>query len=236
MATVTITSSDACVIENETFTVTFQWSKGDTFTGFERDDVTVIQTTGDTSVETTDGMFTGVDGDTYTLELTAVSGAGDIVVTVAKNAVDENNDETSDTFPRVAFNHVNQPVNKIVEALYDRVKADGNIMSLGAILYYGNAVRGSDFPHIILRPVDDVPRHLQDAIPLSITTWDFQIWAESAVELGCIYTALLDILNANDTDDAFIGMLRGRGLPLMTEENTANEIIYSRVVECEITV
>ena len=102
-------------------------------------------------------------------------------------------------------------------------------------LYYGNAPRGSSLPHIILRPVSDVPRHLQSQQgPLSFSTWDFQIWAKSATQVGEIYEKLLDIINCDDITDGWIGMLRGRGLPLMSEENRPNEIIYSRVVECEI--
>ena len=125
-------------------------------------------------------------------------------------------------------------MNHIVQALYTRIKADSAIMTTGATLYYGNAPRGIPFPHIILRPVDDVPRHLQSQSPLSFSTWDFKIWADSATKVGEIYAALLTIFNADDTDDSFIGMLRGRGLPLMSEENRPNEIIYSRIVECEI--
>ena len=130
-------------------------------------------------------------------------------------------------------------MNDIVQALYTRIKdititERDDTTPKDVTLYYGNAPRGSDFPHIILRPVDDVPRHLQSEDPLSFSTWDFQIWAESATQVGKIYDQLLPILNADDTDDSWIGMLRGRGLPLMSEENRPNEIIYSRVVECEI--
>lgn len=128
-------------------------------------------------------------------------------------------------------------MNDIVQALYTKINnititERDDTTDKDVTLYYGNAPRGSDFPHIILRPVDDVPRHLQSDTPLSFSTWDFQIWAESATEVGKIYEALLDRLNL--TDNNFIGFLRGRGLPLMSEENRPNEIIYSRVVECEI--
>ena len=228
-------------------------------------------------------------------------------------------------------------VNEIVRALYNRIKDD-----TCATLYYGNAPRPSRnpdadadaknlFPYIVFSPVDDVPRHLQSELPLSFSTWDFKIWAESATEVGEIYAELLDIFNeivvtektthvmgkptpeitktatdisAGETFDVDIdfgtsvttftagditvmggargalletdsqnyvlsvtaslmktlkvsigadvvspnnnaaseifavkspiGFLRGRGLPLMTEENRPNEIVYSRVVECEI--
>ena len=242
-------------------------------------------------------------------------------------------------------------VNEIVRALYNRIKDD-----TCATLYYGNAPRPSRnpdadadakdlFPYIVFSPVDDVPRHLQSELPLSFSTWDFKIWAESATEVGEIYAELLDIFNEivdvtkittyvigkpipeiTTTDDmnisageifdvdivffdrlvtednpdrvevpvtdftagditvigaargsltgsgavwvlsvtaglmktlkvsigadvvspnnnaaskiftvkSPIGFLRGRGLPLMTEENRPNEIVYSRVVECEI--
>ena len=90
LPTVTITSDDSDIIENEAFTVTFQWSES--VSGFATGDVTV---TGATK-----GTFSATDGDTYTLGLTAASGAGDIVVTVAEDAVTLGNAETDETFTR----------------------------------------------------------------------------------------------------------------------------------------
>ena len=93
LPTVVITSSDADIREGETPTITFQWSEA--VTGFLTGDVVV---TGATK-----GAFTAVDADTYTLGLTADSGAGDIVVTVIANAVTLNNALTSETFTRSAL-------------------------------------------------------------------------------------------------------------------------------------
>ena len=135
-------------------------------------------------------------------------------------------------------------MNHIVRALYDKIKD-----ATGATLYYGNAPRPSRnpdadddaknlLPYIVFSPVDDVPRHLQSELPISFSTWDFKIWAKSATDVGEIYEALLCMLDDADdsfrTDNCFIGFLRGRGFPLMSEENRPNEIVYSRVVECEI--
>lgn len=93
LPTVTITSDDSNIRINEEFTVTFQWSE--TVSGFVAGDVTV---TGGTK-----GTFTSVDGDTYTLGITADSSAGDIDVTVAAGAVTLGNAETSETFTSSAL-------------------------------------------------------------------------------------------------------------------------------------
>lgn len=88
----TISVSDAAIYEDETFTATLQASE--TVTGFATGDVTV---TGATK-----GAFDAVDGDTYTLELTANAGAGDIVISIAENVVNEDNLAASETFSRLA--------------------------------------------------------------------------------------------------------------------------------------
>lgn len=91
LPTVTITSSNPDIQPNAVFTVTFQWSQA--VTGFATGDVTV---TGATK-----GAFTAVDGDTYTLALTAASTPGDIVITVGEDTVNEGNDETAITLTSV---------------------------------------------------------------------------------------------------------------------------------------
>lgn len=102
-------------------------------------------------------------------------------------------------------------------------------------LYFGTAPRGTDYPHITFMPTSDVPLRIQDADPLSITHWDFKIWGSRAIDIGTIYAELMNIFNQDALgNDAFIVTLRGRGLPMMTEVNRPNEIIYSRVVECEV--
>ena len=90
---VVITSSDSTIYEGETFTATFEWDQD--VTGFATGDVTV---TGASK-----GAFTAVDGNTYTLALTADSGAGSIVVDISANAIDGDNTPNQTSFTRLAF-------------------------------------------------------------------------------------------------------------------------------------
>lgn len=108
------------------------------------------------------------------------------------------------------------------------------ITDLGATLYFGDAPKGTAIPYITFNPISDVPLRLMQQQQLSITHWDFKIWAKST-EIGDIYSKLMDAFNdeANIPSD-FVSLLRGRGLPMHSEENRANEIIYSRIVECEV--
>ena len=87
LPTVTITSSDSDIVEDEEITITFQWSE--TVSGFATGDVTV---SGGTK-----GTFTSVDADTYTLVVTAGS-AGTLTITVAEDAVTLGNAETDANF------------------------------------------------------------------------------------------------------------------------------------------
>lgn len=93
LPTVAISSTDTSIRAGEAFPVTFQWSEA--VSGFVTGDVTV---TGGTK-----GTFTAVDADTYTLVVTADSSAGDIVVTVAEDAVTLGNAETPHTFRSLAL-------------------------------------------------------------------------------------------------------------------------------------
>ena len=99
LPTVDITVDDDNIHESESFTATFQWSES--VTGFITGDVTV---TGATK-----GTFTAVDGDTYTLSLTAGTGAGTITITVDTNAVGLGNASYSEDFTRSAATISNQP-------------------------------------------------------------------------------------------------------------------------------
>ena len=90
LPTVAITFSDDNPDSGADFTVGFQWSE--TVTGFTTDDVVI-------SVGTK-GTFTAVDGDTYSLVITAPTDTnGNIVVSVSTNAVDAGNAADSETVP-----------------------------------------------------------------------------------------------------------------------------------------
>lgn len=124
-------------------------------------------------------------------------------------------------------------MNEIATALKDIV--DG-ITGLGADLYFGDAPQGTDLPYITFMPMSDVPIHLMQGKDdqLSITHWDFKVWGKST-EIGDIYQKLMDAFNDEaNIPDGYVSLLRGRGLPMRSEENRANEIIYSRIVECEV--
>ena len=87
--TLAITSDDADIREGDTFNAIFAWSTS--VAGFVVSDITV---TGATV-----GTFTGTGSD-YQLALTADSGAGNIVVSVADNRVMPGNIAVSATFTR----------------------------------------------------------------------------------------------------------------------------------------
>jgi len=125
-------------------------------------------------------------------------------------------------------------MNDIARSLKNKVDTSTVLSDIGAGLYFGTAPRGTDYPHITFMPTSDVPLRIQDANPLSITHWDFKIWGSKAIDVGTIYAELINIFNQDDLSTDFIVSLRGRGLPMMIEVNRPNEIIYSRVVECEV--
>ena len=125
-------------------------------------------------------------------------------------------------------------MNDIATALKSKIDSSTVLSELGAKLYFGTAPRGTDYPHITFMPTSDVPLRIQDADPISMTHWDFKIWGSRAIDVGTIYAELINIFNQDDLSTDFIVSLRGRGLPMMIEVNRPNEIIYSRVVECEV--
>lgn len=127
-------------------------------------------------------------------------------------------------------------ISEKITAIQDKAQTLSGKAGKVVVLYFGTAPRGTDYPHITFMPTSDVPLRIQDADPLSITHWDFKIWGSRAIDVGTIYAKLMNIFNQDDlgNHDAFIVALRGRGLPMMTEVNRPNEIIYSRVVECEV--
>ena len=125
-------------------------------------------------------------------------------------------------------------MNAIATALKNRIGTI-TVGGLSAGLYFGTAPRNTDYPHVTFMPTSDVPIRLQNEDPLSVTHWDFKIWGTKAIDVGKIYSELISIFNADDLDDnSVIVSLRGRGLPLVSEENRPDDIIYSRVIECEI--
>ena len=69
----------------------------------------------------------------------------------------------------------------------------------------------------------------------SQTTWDLKIWGKSMKKVGEIYDRVIEILHT-DTELSvdFAASLRGYGMPMMAEDNRPNEILYSRVIECEV--
>ena len=102
---------------------------------------------------------------------------------------------------------------------------------------YGIASRDTTYPFVSVMPVSDVPILLQDRqTPVSVTNWDFKVWGKSASEVTEIYDHLINIFNNVEFDSDFVSNIRGTGLALVAEENRPNEIIYSRVIDCEITV
>ena len=117
---------------------------------------------------------------------------------------------------------------------------DKDNMKQDVPIYSGVAKRDAIYPFITIMPVDDVPRiyHRGDT-STSQTTWDLKIWSKSMFEVGKIYDQVIEILDDGDTDkdihqEDFAASLRGRGMPMMAEDNRPNEIIYSRVIECEV--
>ena len=108
------------------------------------------------------------------------------------------------------------------------------LMELGVTVYSGVAPRDAEYPFITIMPIADVPILYQGDDPsTSQTHWDLKIWAKSMKRVGEIYDRIVEILDMQLSSD-FAASLRGRGMPLMTEENRPNEILYSRVIECEV--
>ena len=68
---------------------------------------------------------------------------------------------------------------------------------------------------------------------VSFTTWDLKIWGKNIAEVSGIYDRVIEILET-DISTEIAASFRGRGMPLMAEDNRPNEIIYSRVIECEV--
>ena len=141
--------------------------------------------------------------------------------------------------------------NAIATELYETLKADTDLTALlenvpdsdgtdSEGVYVGVAPRDAGYPFITIMPVDDVPRHFhrpvegEQADAVSFSTWDLKIWGKSMFEVGEIYDELLRILETDPFTEANETSLRGRGMPLMAEENRPNEILYSRVIECEV--
>ena len=90
--TITITTTDTDIRESETFNVAIVFSES--VTGFTASDITI---TGGTL-----GTLTG-SGDTYAIPVTAGTGAGSIVISIAANVVNEGNAAASATFTRLAL-------------------------------------------------------------------------------------------------------------------------------------
>ena len=106
-------------------------------------------------------------------------------------------------------------------------------------IYSGVAKRDAEYPFVTIMPVDDVPRHFHrptsehQADVVSFQTWDLKIWGKSMEAVTEIYDQIVEILKSDISTDV-AASLRGRGMPLMAEENRPNEILYSRVIECEV--
>ena len=115
----------------------------------------------------------------------------------------------------------------------------------------GVGKRNANYPCVTIFPVDDVPRiyHRGDpstsCTPTSQTTWDLKIWGKSIEEVSKIYDRIVESLESDiilmhncegepELVDDGAASFRGRGMPLMAEDNRPNEIIYSRVIECEV--
>ena len=116
-----------------------------------------------------------------------------------------------------------------------------DLMELGVTVYSGVARRDAEYPFITIMPIADVPILYQGDDPsTSQTMWDLKIWAEKMKDVGEIYDRIVKILDTQISvdfgqhDTRTSTSLRGRGMPLMTEENRPNEILYSRVIECEV--
>ena len=89
---VDISTTDPAIYEDETFTVNITFPES--VTGFAVSDITV---TGGAL-----GTLTG-SGASYSIPVTAASGAGNIVVSVAQDVVNEGNAAASATFTRLGF-------------------------------------------------------------------------------------------------------------------------------------
>ena len=123
--------------------------------------------------------------------------------------------------------------------MVDNPDYPGSLASLDANVVTGVGARNANYPCITIMPVDDVPRHFQcptsddQADAVSFQTWDLKIWGKSIKEVSEIYDRVIEILET-DISTEIAASFRGRGMPLMAEDNRPNEIIYSRVIECEV--
>ena len=105
-------------------------------------------------------------------------------------------------------------------------------------VYSGVAPRNAKYPFVTIMPIVDVPILYQGNDPSSSQThWDLKIWDTSMFGVGEIYDWIVKILDTQISVDGITDpttSLRGRGMPLMAEDNRPNEILYSRVIECEV--
>ena len=124
--------------------------------------------------------------------------------------------------------------NAVATSLYTTLNGDSDLDSFGVTVFSGVAPRDAEYPFITIMPVADVPILYQGDDPsTSQTMWDLKIWDTSMFSVGKIYDQIVEILDTQLSAD-FAASLRGRGMPLMAEENRPNEILYSRVIECEV--
>ena len=106
-------------------------------------------------------------------------------------------------------------------------------------IYAGVASRDAKYPFITIMPIADVPILYHEDPSTSQTHWDLKIWAESMKDVGEIYDRIVEMFDNNMIADMIEGTdssatLRGRGMPLMAEDNLPCTILYSRVIECEV--
>ena len=142
----------------------------------------------------------------------------------------------------VSYFEANEFVSSNYYVFYDSVtnevwRVTASLKTFGVIVYAGVAKREANYPFITITPVSDVPRiyHRGDT-STSQTTWDLKIWDKSMLGVGDIYDRVIEILETDieDIPDGLSASFRGRGMPLMAEDNRPNEILYSRVIECEV--
>ena len=125
--------------------------------------------------------------------------------------------------------------NAVATALYTTLNGDSDLDTFGVTVYSGVAPRNADYPFITIMPVADVPiLYHHDDPSTSQTVWDLKIWDTSMLGIGKIYDRIVEMLDTQQISEDFAASLRGRGMPLMTEENRPNEILYARVIECEV--
>ena len=131
-------------------------------------------------------------------------------------------------------------MNAIATSLYalinDNITVSRSGGNVDVGLHFGLAKPGTEYPYITYIPTDENPLLLHDQKPISETNWDFKIWSSDVEEIGTIFEELVKLFNAHDLDTANIGMVRGQGLPIMTEDNQPNEIVYSRIIECMVYI